>query len=62
MIFDPKGCFFVRKAFYDDLLRDAPEAKGQALEPVIQLLLVRGSPRTYLVDRSFQARNHSENY
>jgi len=40
MIFDPKGRFFVRKAFYDDLLRDAPEAKGQALEPVVQLLLV----------------------
>jgi hypothetical protein len=40
MIFDPKGRFFVRKAFYDDLLRDIPEAKGQALEPVVQLLLV----------------------
>jgi hypothetical protein len=38
MIFDPKGGFFVRKAFYDDLLRDAQS--GQTLEPIVQLLLV----------------------
>jgi hypothetical protein len=40
MIFDPNGCFFVRKAFVDDVWKGGAESKGQYLEPVAQLLLV----------------------
>ena len=40
MIFDPSGCFFVRKAFPDDLWKGCAESKGQYLEPVTQLLFV----------------------
>ncbi len=40
MIFDPSGCFFVRKAFADDVWKGRAEFKGQFLDPVIQLLLV----------------------
>jgi hypothetical protein len=40
MIFDPSGCFFVRKAFPDDVWKGAEESKGQYLKPVTQLLLV----------------------
>jgi len=40
MIFDPDGCFFVRKALVDDVWKDYEESKGQFLEPVTQLLLV----------------------
>jgi hypothetical protein len=36
-IFDPAGRFFLRKGYLDDLRRDAPESKGQFLNPVVAL-------------------------
>jgi hypothetical protein len=37
-VFDPQGCFFLRKAFMDDLRPEAPRSRGKTVEPVIAIL------------------------
>jgi hypothetical protein len=40
MIFDPSGRFFLRKSYFEDLLKDAPEDRGKALDPVSHMAIL----------------------
>ncbi len=40
MIFDPSGRFFLRKSYFEDLLKDAPGDRGKALDPVSHMAIL----------------------
>jgi hypothetical protein len=56
MIFDPGGCFFLRKAFPDDMWKGNEESRGRFLEPVFQLLFIT---ETFVIGSKFKVHAKS---